>query len=147
MNQRDLGLYYSILHLCDRIDSKVKRFKIDEDIWYADEDMRDLLYVSVQQIGEKAAKLRAGGDSALDFPQIDWPAIVGLRNVMVHDFDNKNPDIVWSVVQDDHPALRRTLLDNDEVAAFYHNQLDSSAAIANEGDPIEDVISGSRRHF
>ena len=55
MNFRQLGLYYSILHHADRILSKVRRFSVDEGVWFSDADIRDMIYTSVEQVGERAS--------------------------------------------------------------------------------------------
>ena len=116
MNDRDLGLYVSMLHFCDRIKEKVDRFRVDEDLWFADEDIRDMIYVSVQQIGEKAAKL---SDPQQDFPDLEWPGIKGMRNVLVHNYNNIDPQIVWNTITTEVPPLRRALLSNQAIRNFY----------------------------
>lgn len=116
MDVKDFGLYLSILHFCDRVAAKMERFRVDEGLWLADEDIRDMLYVSVQQVGEKASRL-SGADE--DYPDIDWREICGLRNILIHDYDSISPDIVWGVLIDDIPRLKRDLLENEDVRDFY----------------------------
>lgn len=129
MNLRELGTYYSILYFIDRVTSKISRFKIDEGLWQADEDMRDMLYTSIQQIGEKAASLNAT-NAITDFPEVHWKEIIGLRNILVHDYDAIDATIVWDVITNDLPRLRHELLANKDVSTFYEQQttLSSSAA-------------------
>lgn len=133
MNEIDLGYYYSILHLCDRVADKLERFGIDEDLWFSDEDMRDLVYTSIEQVGEKANKVRESAER--DFPGIPWNQVIGLRNILVHDYDNVSPDIVWDVVSNDLPELRRALLSNKQVADFY---------LAEESDASVGRLEGNR---
>lgn len=80
MNVRDMGNIYSMLHFCDAIERKLGRFGIDEDTWYQDPDMRDVIYVSIEQIGERASKVSDMGRSEL--PKVQWQKIIGLRNVV-----------------------------------------------------------------
>ncbi len=39
-------------------------------------------------------------------PEVDWKAISGFRNRLVHGYLSVNMDIVWSVIQDYLPGLR-----------------------------------------
>jgi len=38
-------------------------------------------------------------------PQIPWSPIAGLRNRLIHGYDQVDFDVLWDVVQDDLPAL------------------------------------------
>jgi uncharacterized protein with HEPN domain len=39
-------------------------------------------------------------------PEIEWPKIVGMRNVLVHGYFDIDTDIVWDAASRDAPALR-----------------------------------------
>ncbi len=41
------------------------------------------------------------------YPVVDWKAISGFRNRLVHGYLNVNMDVVWSVIQDYLPELQR----------------------------------------
>ena len=58
----------------------------------------------LQLIGEAARRLSE--EVRTQHPEIPWPAIVALRNFLVHDYFAVNLDIVWQVVDRDLPALR-----------------------------------------
>ena len=39
-------------------------------------------------------------------PDVEWGAIVGARNIIVHKYFNLNLRTIWETVQDDLPELR-----------------------------------------
>ncbi|MEI7745667.1 MAG: HepT-like ribonuclease domain-containing protein [Chloroflexota bacterium] len=61
----------------------------------------------MQILGEAAAGLPQDvRDLARDIP---WPAIVGMRNVLVHGYFDIDADIVWEAARRDVPALEPAL--------------------------------------
>ena len=42
-------------------------------------------------------------------PEIDWPSIVGMRNVLVHDYFEVDFETVWLVVTRDLPLLEKAI--------------------------------------
>ena len=42
-------------------------------------------------------------------PEIDWPSVVGMRNVLVHDYYNINPRIAWATATKNLPVLREQI--------------------------------------
>jgi uncharacterized protein with HEPN domain len=58
----------------------------------------------LQIIGEAAGRL--GGDFQLAHAQLPWPAIVAMRNVLVHDYFGTDLEEVWRTVERDLPTLR-----------------------------------------
>ena len=69
---------------------------------------------NVSQIGELAKLV---DQETVDANRhIDWTAMRGLRNRIVHDYDNVSPSIMWAVVQTDLPKLAddlHELLENE----------------------------------
>jgi uncharacterized protein with HEPN domain len=39
------------------------------------------------------------------YPDVPWQQIVGMRNRLVHGYDSVDFDILWTIIQDDLPAL------------------------------------------
>lgn len=54
-------------------------------------------------VGEAAA--RVSGDTRNQLPSLPWSEIVGLRNRVIHGYDDVDFDIVWEVVQGDLPLM------------------------------------------
>ena len=41
--------------------------------------------------------------------EIEWRDIVDFRNILIHEYFGIDFDIVWNVIQQDLPRLRRTI--------------------------------------
>ncbi len=39
-------------------------------------------------------------------PEVPWPKVIGMRNILVHGYFEINADIVWETATRDLPALR-----------------------------------------
>jgi uncharacterized protein with HEPN domain len=59
------------------------------------------------QIGELAKLVSEEMQNAT--PQIHWRGIRGLRNRIIHDYENLDMNMFWEVVRDDLPELERKL--------------------------------------
>ena len=57
----------------------------------------------IEIVGEAASKVTREFQTA--HPEIPWRNIVGMRHVLVHDYDQIDLDVVWEVVTTDLPAL------------------------------------------
>ncbi|MGO4883790.1 MAG: DUF86 domain-containing protein [Bryobacteraceae bacterium] len=55
------------------------------------------LAASTQRIGQEIKELH---------PEVDWRAIAGFRNVLVHDYLGVNLDRVWEIIAKHLPVLR-----------------------------------------
>jgi uncharacterized protein with HEPN domain len=55
------------------------------------------------QIGELAKMVSAGTIEA--HPHIQWKGMRGLRNRIVHDYDNVDLKVLWETIRDDLPIL------------------------------------------
>ncbi len=54
-------------------------------------------------VGEAAARVPT--DEREKYPGIPWSEIVGLRNRLIHGYDQVNFDLLWEIVQNDLPPL------------------------------------------
>jgi uncharacterized protein with HEPN domain len=64
----------------------------------------DAVVRNLEIIGEAANRLPES--FKLQYAEIPWGKIVGLRNRIVHEYFGVDVDIVWSILQSDLPALR-----------------------------------------
>lgn len=65
--------------------------------------MRRALVNAIQEVGEAAARISPSGRAR--FPVIPWPAVVGMRNRLVHGYDTVDYEVVWRVVVSELPLL------------------------------------------
>lgn len=78
----------------------------------ADSKTMEATAFNLSQIGELVRYV----DDALqnEAPHINWAAMRGLRNRIVHDYDSVNAAVIWATIQNDLPKLVkdiRALLD------------------------------------
>jgi uncharacterized protein with HEPN domain len=74
-----------------------------EGLEVADDPLADALVRLISVIGEAASKVTPG--TRLEFKEIPWPDVVGMRNRLIHSYFDINLDIVWATVQDSLPPL------------------------------------------
>lgn len=72
-----------------------------------DDMLRFALTRAVEIIGEAANKVSI--DARAQIPGIAWPAIVGMRNRLVHAYFDVDSEILWTTVSERLPSLLREL--------------------------------------
>jgi uncharacterized protein with HEPN domain len=68
-----------------------------------DMPMRRAMINAVQDIGEAAAKVSPLGRARI--PAIPWGMVVGMRNRLVHGYDEVNFEVVWKVATEEVHVL------------------------------------------
>jgi uncharacterized protein with HEPN domain len=61
----------------------------------------------LEVVGEAAARVTAPTRSRLS--AVPWQSIVGMRNRLIHGYDEVDLDVVWEVVEKDLPPLIEAL--------------------------------------
>ena len=77
------------------------------EAFMASEQLQDAVIRNVEVIGE-AAK-RVSPESRGRLPQLDWKAICGMRDVLIHDYIGPDLDEVWNVASSRIPELEAAL--------------------------------------
>jgi len=72
-----------------------------------DVQCQDSVIRRLEVIGEAARRISDEGRAAL--PDLPWKAMIGMRNVMIHGYDDVDLTVVWNTVKDDLPALIEAL--------------------------------------
>lgn len=79
-----------------------KRNDLDEDLTF-----NLALTRLIEIIGEAANRVPEGFQE--DHPEIPWMEIVGMRNRLIHGYDEVDFDFLWNVVRNDLPRLIKQL--------------------------------------
>ena len=72
-----------------------------------DLDTRAAIFYHLIIIGEAANNISEGVRS--QYPQVPWREVVGLRNVMAHEYFGVDFDSVWLIISEDLPRLASTV--------------------------------------
>lgn len=98
------------LRLADILENieRIERYTsgLDESGLAADERTCDAVERCLERISEAARKLGEQGP-ILD-SSIPWASIAALGNRLRHEYDSVRADLLWEIINDDLPALRRT---------------------------------------
>ncbi len=104
MSDRDRTYLLHIIECVDRIESYVGP---DKSAFLADLKAQDAVIRNLQVLAESTK--RVSPDIKFDHPEIEWAAIAGFRNVLVHDYLEVDIDEVWQVATQDLPSLRSSI--------------------------------------
>ena len=78
-----------------------------EQEFLRDVQCQDSVIRRLEVIGEAARRVSEEGRAAL--PELPWKAMIGMRSVMIHEYDDVDLTVVWNTVKDDLPALVEAL--------------------------------------
>ena len=73
----------------------------------SDELIQTYIVHNLQILGEAAAKVSTIQQA--EYPDLPWPKMIGMRNVLVHNYFNIDLDIVWQVVENELPSLQEKI--------------------------------------
>src|SRR3989442_10313641 len=91
--------------------------------------IQDAVLRNLQTIGQSVSRLSNALREA--HPEINWRSIIGLRNVLVHDYLGINLERIWDIIEYDVPDLQRTV----EAILQGHDSMESGQATSDGGTP------------
>ncbi len=94
-----------ILEAIERIERYASRGREE---FLKDELIQTWVVHHLQIIGEAARKLSEGIRSS--HGAVPWPAIIAMRNILVHDYFTVDVEEVWSTVERDLPCLKSEII-------------------------------------
>jgi uncharacterized protein with HEPN domain len=71
--------------------------------FFKDTKCQDAVIRRLEIIGEAAGRVSAA--TTTKFPNLPWKKMVGMRNIMIHEYEDVDLGIVWDTVQNDLPPL------------------------------------------
>ena len=102
--RRDLERLQDVLEAIDRIQQQLTRGRQAFD---SDPLLQVWIIHHLEIIGEACRALSEGTRGR--HPEVPWAAIIGMRNILVHDYFGLNLDAVWSAADRDIPRLREQI--------------------------------------
>ncbi len=81
--------------------------KIDFAVFDGDENLRRGFVRSLEIIGEAVKNLPVEFKDA--HPDVEWKKIAGMRDMLIHNYFGVNYKIVWDVVKNQVPDLKRKI--------------------------------------
>lgn len=67
----------------------------------------------VMQLTVIAGRLKSLSNSFIkNNPQIPYKKIIGMRNIISHEYDKIDKSVVWDTCKNDIPELKKTILEN-----------------------------------
>ena len=94
------------------------------DAVFASRTLQDAIVRNLQVLCESTQRI--GETHKQRHPEINWPSIAGMRNVLVHDYFEVDFETVWLVVIRDLPALEKAMrailatLDQSRWGTLFH---------------------------
>jgi len=93
-----------VLEALERIDRYAREGR---ERFEQDELVQTWVLHNLQIVGESCRALSSQFRDA--HPAVPWSRIVGMRNVLVHDYFGIDTDVVWEAVETDVPRLREQI--------------------------------------
>ncbi len=101
---KDDSIYIDhIIESFDKISDYLRDVSYDE--FMDDEEKQDAVIRKLEVAGEATKQLST--DFRIQFPNVDWRAIAGMRDKLIHDYLDVDLDIVWETAVNDVPAILR----------------------------------------
>jgi Uncharacterized conserved protein len=88
------------------IEAYVARTGVD---WEADPMAVDAIAKRIEEIGETAKRVTPATLETM--PSVDWRGVKGIREVLAHDYDDIEVDLLADVVRENLPGLREAISD------------------------------------
>jgi uncharacterized protein with HEPN domain len=96
-----------LAHIIECI-QKIERFtQGGKERFLQDELIQDAVLRNFEVIGEAAKRLDETYRAT--HPEIPWRAIAGLRDVLIHQYEEVDRNKVWAIVEKDLPGLKQSI--------------------------------------
>jgi len=95
-------------HILDETDFLIEQTTgLSADTFLGSTVLKRAFVRSLEVIGEATKHLPS--DLRRKYPDVDWREMAGIRDRLIHGYVNIDHEIVWNVITNDIPALRRQI--------------------------------------
>lgn len=101
----DAGRLQDILEAIDKIQQRAGK---DQRAFERDEMLQVWVMHHLQVIGEAVSRLT--GELLERYPDVPWKNMIGMRNILVHQYFEVDLAVVWQVVAGDLPSLKAQIV-------------------------------------
>lgn len=103
---KDKQYIQRLKNYCNKINEYMKPVKSFNEFISKPEKV-DAVILNLEQIGETAKKLSK--DIKEKYSEINWPSIIGLRNMISHEYEGINLEIIYEIATNHIDALKNNL--------------------------------------
>lgn len=105
MTEKSHKALIKIIDHCDKIQKYIAGFTLEQ--FTDDNRTQDAVVFNLSQIGELVRFI--DNDVQTTHLQVNWSAMRGMRNHIIHDYDHVKPGVIWSTIKNDLPVLKMEL--------------------------------------
>jgi uncharacterized protein with HEPN domain len=103
---RDDKLY--LIHMQECI-QRIEKYTAGGQVEFMQQDLiQDAVIRNLQVLAESSQHV--SDERKLSHPEVDWFALSGFRNVLVHDYLAVDVERVWNIITNDLPSLKSSLI-------------------------------------
>ena len=106
MKKEDIIFVEHILDSLNKIEKFIDNFS--ERKFLEDEKLQDAVIRRIEIIGEAAKNISS--DFKKKYPNVPWVKITGMRDKLIHHYFGINLKIIWNVIKEDIPMLKREII-------------------------------------
>ncbi len=105
-DQQKINLYLEdILGFCRKIERYIK--DLTRELFEKEEVVVDAVLRNLELLGEASRKLPE--DFKTKHSEIPWKKVIGLRNIVIHEYAEIDFDIIWEIITKNIPETKRSI--------------------------------------